>query len=313
MSNFFPSSGFFPVETWKVHNVDRFSEPSRNSGSFRGRAMKSTFTGNRTLASLLSLAGFLFLLLSPALKAQDAGPDANASMAQDDTHDPPSRVARISYLDGSVSMQPGGTGDWGSAALNRPVTIGDKIWTDQNSRGELQAGQASIHLGGMTALSFLNLDENITQMRLAEGQINFRVRELRQGDVYEVDTPNLAFTVREAGAFRINVNENGDATSITVIRGQGEIAAAGQSYPVNVGQRANASGSENNVKVQLAAAAQPDALDQWSQQRDLKEDDSVSAKYVNRDTVGYSDLDDYGAWTEQPNYGSVWVPNDVPP
>jgi hypothetical protein len=274
--------------------------------------MKSTFTGNRTLASLLSLAGFMFLLLSPALKAQDAGPDANASMAQDDTHDPPSRVARISYLDGSVSMQPGGTGDWGSAALNRPVTIGDKIWTDQNSRAELQAGQASIHLGGMTALSFLNLDENITQMRLAEGQINFRVRELRQGDVYEVDTPNLAFTVREAGAFRINVNENGDATSITVIRGQGEIAAAGQSYPVNAGQRANASGSENNVKVQLAAAAQPDALDQWSQQRDLKEDDSVSAKYVNRDTVGYSDLDDYGAWTEQPNYGSVWVPNDVP-
>src|SRR5271167_3367288 len=246
MSNFFPYSGFYPVKTWKVHNGRQVFGPKSKPWAPSGeRAMKSTFTGERTLASLLSLAGFLFLL-SPALKAQDAEPDARASVAQDDTHDPPSRVARISYLDGSVSMQPGGTGDWGSAALNRPVTIGDKIWTDQNSRAELQAGEATIHLGGMTALSFLNLDENITQMRLAEGQINFRVRELRQGDVYEVDTPNLAFTVHEAGAFRINVNENGDATSITIIRGQGEIAAAGHTYPVNAGQSANASGSENN-------------------------------------------------------------------
>ena len=277
--------------------------------------MKSIFTGKRILASFLCFAGFLFLL-SPLLQAQDdisAPPGASAPMAQDDSQNPPSRVARISYLDGSVSMQPGGTGDWGSAALNRPVTIGDKIWTDQNSRMELQAGAANIHLGGMTALSFLNLDENITQMRLAEGQLNFRVRELRQGDVYEVDTPNVAFTVREAGAFRINVSENGDSTSITVIRGQGEVAAAGQSYPVNAGQTANATGTDSSVQVQLGAAPPPDALDQWAQQRDLKEDDSVSAKYVNRDTVGYSDLDDYGTWKEEPTYGSVWVPNNVSP
>jgi hypothetical protein len=210
-------------------------------------------------------------------------------------------------------MQPGGTGDWGSAALNRPVTIGDKLWTDQNSRMELQAGAANIHLGSMTALSFLNLDENITQMRLAEGQLNFRVRELRQGDVYEVDTPNVAFTVREAGAFRINVSENGDSTSITVIRGQGEVAASGQTYPVNAGQTANATGVDNSVQVQLGAAPPADALDQWAQQRDLKEDNSVSAKYVNRDTVGYSDLDDYGTWKEEPTYGSVWTPNNVAP
>jgi hypothetical protein len=270
--------------------------------------MKSKFAGKGLVALLLSLPASLFLF-SPALKAQD---ETQLSPAATDTQDPPSRVARISYVDGSVSMQPGGTGDWGAAALNRPVTIGDKIWTDQNSRAELQAGEASIHLGDMTALSFLNLDENITQIRLAEGQINFRIRELRQGDVYEVDAPNLAFTVHEAGAFRINVNENGDATSITVIRGQGEIAAAGQTYTVKAGQLANASGTDNKVQVQLAAAAEPDALDQWSQQRDLKEDNSVSAKYVNRDTVGYSDLDDYGSWKEEPEYGSVWVPNSVP-
>jgi hypothetical protein len=38
-------------------------------------------------------------------------------------------------------------------------------------------------MGSMTALSFLNLDENIMQVRIAEGAIHFRVRELREGDV----------------------------------------------------------------------------------------------------------------------------------
>ena len=259
--------------------------------------MKITHTVKLGLVWLMSLTGLLFLV-SPIAQADDA-------------QDPPSRVARISFINGTVSLQPGGTGEWGAAAMNRPVTIGDKIWVDQNSQAELQAGEASFHLGGMTALSFLNLDQNITQVRLAEGKLNFRVREIRQGDTYEVDTPNLAFNVREAGAFRIDVSENGDFTRVTVIRGQGEIASAGQTYTLQAGQRADVTGTDNNVKVETGTAQEPDDLDRWSQQRDLKEDDSASAKYVSREVVGYSDLDDYGTWREEPNYGSVWVPNSV--
>ena len=93
--------------------------------------------------------------------------------------------------------------------MNRPVTVGDKLWSDKDSRLELQVGQASIHLGSMTALSFLNLDQNIIQIRVPEGAINFRVRELREGDLYEVDTPNAAFTVKEAGAFRLLSGKDG--------------------------------------------------------------------------------------------------------
>src|SRR3974390_1295763 len=185
--------------------------------------MNSNRTGFRLFASLFALAGLLFLLTpaswaqaqenianvntpsSPQGAAQDntgmAPDNTNMAPAPDAPQDPPPRVARISFLDGSVSMQPGGAGDWGTATKNRPVTIGDKLWTDQDSRAELQAGQASIHLGSMTALSFLNLNQNIIQIRMAEGHLNFRVRELRQGETYEVDTPNLAFTVAEAGAF----------------------------------------------------------------------------------------------------------------
>ena len=282
--------------------------------------MKPNLTGKRFIALFFSLAGLLFLV-TPVLRAQaqeniaNVPPQDNGEMvpSADDSQDPPSRVARLSYMDGSVSMQPGGAGDWGSAAKNRPVTIGDKLWTDKDSRAELQAGQASIHLGSMTALSFLNLDQNVIQMRLAEGHVNLRVRELRQGETYEVDTPNLAFTVREAGAFRVDVNENGDYTTVTVIRGKGEVAAGGQTYPLNAGERADISGTDQNVKYIPGSASEPDPLDRWAQERNIKEDQSPSARYVSRDTVGYSDLDDNGTWKEEPEVGNVWVPNNVAP
>ena len=225
--------------------------------------------------------------------------------------DPPSRVARLSYFDGSVSFQAGGNGDWGNAAKNRPITIGDKLWVDKDARAELQAGQATIHLGGMTALAFLNLDQNITQMRLAEGSINFRVRELREGDTYEVDTPNVAFTVREAGVFRIDVNETGDGTLVTVIRGEGEVTAGGKSYDVRAGELAEFNGTDSNIEYRSDRAPDPDDFDRWAADRDRREEDSVSARYVSRDMVGYSDLDDHGTWRDEPEYGHVWYPNNV--
>jgi hypothetical protein len=286
------------------------------------------------MALEVGLIAMLFLA-TPVTRAQNPGPgqtvDAQGSQGQapnmpgqspdmqdqaapNDDADPPSRVARISFLDGSVSMQPGGVGDWGAASMNRPVTIGDKLWTDLNSRLELQAGEASIHLGSMTALSFLNLDEMSTQMRLAEGRINFRVREMREGDLYELDSPNMAFTVKQAGAFRVDVNENGDATNVTVIRGLGEVSAAGQTYTLHAGERATITGMDNAVKYEVhAAPMDADELDKWADQRDLREENSESAKHVSREVIGYSDLDDNGTWSEEPNVGSVWYPNSVSP
>lgn len=308
--------------------------------------MKPNLTG-KVFAMLLAVAGFVYVSPKPAyaqaqenianinVNAQDPNapstpmpdsstpnPQGNPSISPDsapmepapnDNNDPPTRVARISYVDGSVSFQPGGVGDWGTAAKNRPVTIGDKIWTDKDSRAELQAGQAAIHVGSMTALTFLNLNSNVIQMRVAEGHLNFRVRELREGETYEVDAPNMVFTVREAGAFRIDVNENGDYTNVTVIRGKGEVSVAGQTYPLDAGQRGDVSGADASARYIPGSASEPDPLDKWAQERDLHEDNSRSARYVSRDTVGYSDLDDYGTWRDEPEYGHVWVPAQVEP
>jgi hypothetical protein len=287
--------------------------------------LKTTRYGQTRLGLLLCLIGLL-CLSAPKLRAQqpDQAPpvdqpalsnqtDTSDQPAANDANDPPSRVARISFLDGSVSIQPGGAGDWGSAVRNRPMTIGDKLWTDKDSRAELQTGVVSIHLGSMTALSFLNLDQTITQMRLAEGSINFRVKEIRQGDTYEVDTPNLVFTITQAGAFRIDVNENGDNTGITVIRGAGTVTASGKTYDLQPGQRGVFNGTDN-VESTIAPQAPPaDGLDKWANDRDLGEQNSVSQRYVPDDMPGTQDLDNNGTWSQDGDNGPIWYPAEVSP
>jgi FecR protein len=286
--------------------------------------LKTTYSGKLRLGLLLSLLGLLSFSAPQARAGQsDQAPPADQANqpnqvdtadqpASNDANDPPSRVARISYIDGSVSLQPGGAGDWGSAARNRPMTVGDKIWTDKDSRAELQTGVVSIHLGSMTALSFLNLDQNITQMRLAEGSINFRVKEIREGDTYEVDTPNLVFTITQAGAFRIDVNENGDNTGITVIRGAGQVTASGKTYDLEAGQRAVFNGTDEVQSTIVPHAPPPDGLDKWSNDRDLGEQNSVSQRYVPQDMPGTQDLDNNGTWSEDGDKGPVWYPSEVP-
>src|SRR6266403_3227631 len=125
-----------------------------------------------------------------------------ATAAAQDEDDPPGRVARMNFSQGSVSFQPGGEGDWVSAVPNRPLTTGDNLWTDRNSRAELHIGSTSIRLSSETGISFLNLDDRTVQIQLAQGSLSVHIRRLDGGDAFEVDTPNLAFTVERPGEYR---------------------------------------------------------------------------------------------------------------
>ncbi len=99
------------------------------------------------------------------------------AFAQDqDQDDPPARVARLGYMEGSVSFQPAGEDDWVGAVPNRPMTTGDKLWADQDSRAEVQLGSAVIRLAPNTGFSFLNLDDDTVQIQLTSGAISFTVR-----------------------------------------------------------------------------------------------------------------------------------------
>src|SRR6202158_1173147 len=165
-------------------------------------------------------------LLALTLLAMFCAPQRAAA----DNDDPPTRIARLSHVDGSVSFEPAGTDDWVPPVVNRPMPTGDKLWADHDSRAELHIGSASIRMGSTTGFSFLNLDDNTVQLQLTEGTLRIRVQRLQRHENFEIDTPNLAFSIVRAGIYRINVNQAGDTTVIYVRNGQGEVTGGGQAY-----------------------------------------------------------------------------------
>ena len=228
--------------------------------------------------------------------------------ASADQDDPPGRIARLSLAEGSVSFQPAGTDDWVSAVVNRPMTIGDKLWSDQNSRAELHLGSASIRLGASTGFSFLNLDDNTVQLQLTEGTLRIRVRHLDRDEIFEVDTPNLAFTAVRPGTYRINVNEAGDTTVVVVRDGEGQVTGGGQSYSVNADETGIFTGTDQ-INADIEGVGDQDDLERWSYERDRREDHSASRRYVSDEAIGYEDLDENGGWRDTPDYGAVWFPH----
>ncbi len=224
--------------------------------------------------------------------------------------DPPSRVARLGYVAGAVSFSPGGENDWVQAALNRPLTTGDRLWTDARARAEVQFGGTVIRMSQHTGVTVLNLDDQIAQLQLTQGTLNVRVRRLGAQQAVEVDTPNLAFTLRQPGEYRIEVDADGNATTIAIRSGRGEVYGENASYAIDSRQTYRFTGTSLREYDYLEAPRR-DEFDRWSTDRDRRYDNSSSARYVSPDVVGYEDLDANGSWRTDATYGNVWYPNRV--
>ena len=267
---------------------------------------------SKQLWSWLGVFVVLALLLQAPVRANAQDQDQDRAQAlpeqddQGDQQDPPGRVARLNYSQGSVSFQPAGEGDWVTAVPNRPMVTGDNLWADENSRAEAHIGSTALRLGAKSGITFLNIDDRTVQIRVAQGSLIVRVRHVDDDDTYEVDTPNLAFTLLQPGEYRIDVSEDGSQTITTVWQGRGEVTGGGFSYTVVGGQSATFTGSDH-LDYDLEQVPNEDDFDQWSFERDQREDNADSANYVSREMTGYEDLDDSGDWS----YGECWRPRVV--
>jgi hypothetical protein len=235
---------------------------------------------------------------------------AGLGVAQADDADPAARVARLSDAEGSVSMQPAGMQEWTAATLNRPLTTGDRLWSDQSSRAELDLGTVAVRLGSNTGFAFLNLDDHGAQMQLSAGALIVSVRDLPGGESYEVDTPNIALLVQQPGVYRLDVNDAGSATAVAVSQGAAQAAGGGQTIDIAAQQSVVFTGLDP-LGWQSSTLGAPDAFDSWSAERERELAASDSAGYVPGDVPGTQDLDSNGQWQQAPEYGYVWVPTAV--
>lgn len=232
------------------------------------------------------------------------------ALAQETVTDPPSRVARLSYTDGEVSIAPAGTEEWAEAILNRPITSGDRLWTESGARAELQIGSAAAYLDERTSFGFIELDDDVMQMSLTEGAATFRVRRLAESESIQIETPNVAVSLREPGEYHIEVDANSDRTIVKTRHGEAEVFGGEASHLVRSNERGTFAGLEQ-LSAQIEPLGPRTAFEGWANDRERRAVESESAQYVSRDVVGYEDLDAYGDWHQEAEYGYVWRPRYV--
>lgn len=228
----------------------------------------------------------------------------------EDAVDPPSRAARLSYVSGDVSLAPAGNDDWAQAVLNRPLTTGDRLWVDQGARAEVQVGSANLYLDEDSGFSFVDLDDGQVHMKLTDGALTVRVQSKRDNESIEIDTPNATVSLLHPGEYHLEVSEAGDRTLVKTRSGASEVYGQDQTYQVAAGEEGEFSGT-SQLTADVRSIGPRTAFENWANDRDRDNEESRSARYVSNEVVGYRDLDRYGDWIDEPEYGYVWRPSYV--
>ena len=198
------------------------------------------------------------------------------------------------------------------AQINTPLAPGDMLSTGSPGTLEVQIGaRAFVRAWANTQLGLANQDPDFIQFTLVSGSAVFDLRALEPGDTVEVDTPNAAVTIQQAGYYRVDttgersrvMTREGGRATVTPASGQAVTITPSEELVI-----------EGTASPQLAAYAAPplDDWDRWNYTRTDRLLDAVSARYVSSGTYGLSDLDPYGSWRVVPTYGTVWVPTGVP-
>ena len=220
--------------------------------------------------------------------------------------DPPGRVARLSHATGYLSFSAAGTDQWTEVSMNRPISVGDSLWVPERGKAELHIGADVIRLSERSSLTFMTLSDDTLQLKLTRGTMVVRLRSLSGKEMVEINTPNLAFSLQEAGEYRISVNDD-NTTEVIVRRGTGIAYGDRDSITIREAEQVVFSGTNLN-HYSIGRMPPYDNFDQWVNERDRQEDSSISARYVSRDVIGYQQLDAYGTWETHAEYGAIWLP-----
>ena len=237
-----------------------------------------------------------------SLFAQSAGSSAGSRNASP----PTGRVARVQYLLGEVSVAPRGTNDWIAASLYRPLAANTYVWTDKNSRAELNVGDGFIRMDSETSLTLTNVNRSTVQFQVDQGEVSLTVERLMIGEIYEIDTPNAVLTILKPGVYRVDVHPKDDQTSITVR--QGSLAATGRGTALTISANEQVR-FRNGYSLQHTSekAPAPDGFDDWASVRNQRLGGPQRVPYFGFGIIGF------GPWGAVAVRGPLGGPPAGPP
>jgi len=233
---------------------------------------------------------------------------------------PTQRAARLSYLQGSVSVVRMDNTGSDTAQVNMPLAEGLRVMTGEDGQAEVEFEDGS--LVRLTPNSSMNLDRlsvdtggNFqTQLSVAHGLVYAELRAASKYS-YQISVDGAVVSPIENATIRINQDE--PPTVIAVLTGRAHVE---RPYDVG-GYRTDVRGGEtltsdpfDTSRYFLSQQITEDSWDGWNEQRDQAAADEAAGRTAVRDNFegdhgyGWSDLDANGSWYDVPGQGQVWQP-----
>src|SRR5262245_24631344 len=151
-------------------------------------------------------------------------------------------AARIQRIDGQVLLNNSGANtspsdqNWLTATVNQPFTVGDRIYTRDNSHASVAfTGRNFARLNPNTSLDVLALEDRRTQLALRDGSAVFDVGYLNSGDLFEVATPYGAVDFQQPGLYNVGIDNKGQVL-ISVLSGLAQVVGLGGSGQISKGE-----------------------------------------------------------------------------
>lgn len=227
-------------------------------------------------------------------------------------HEPPGRVGRLAFVDGTVSFHDDVERGWTKAVINTPLTTGDAIWTEPNSRSEVSLAGTRIRMDGSTELDMSQIDDRQVRLQLAQGRIDVKTTQMDASQPYEIVTPRGTISLQQQGDYYVEAGSQQDPTRLGVRSGAAQIQGLnGQTLAVRPGEVGEVYGDGSSMQLKTVRAAPPAPAASWAA-RDRQVVYDQQPQYLPVGMTGYEDLNAYGNWVNDGSYGQVWVPRSTP-
>lgn len=226
------------------------------------------------------------------------------------------RVVRLSFVEGTVTVQRPDMTDWAEAPANTPIQEGFKLSTaaDGFAEVEFENADSTLRLGQHSGLEFTQLalapdGGRINHLVLDQGYATFHFVPADSDD-YQVTAADTTVKPQGKAEFRIDLDQG--RMRVEVFKGAVEATGPGGDTTV----------AKNDVIVlapgesyQLSEGITKDDWDEWVEQRDQAQaaagapaSPGAYAAENGGNYSGWSDLSYYGDWGYLPGYGNVWFP-----
>lgn len=231
------------------------------------------------------------------------------------------RIVRLSFTEGTVTVQRPDVQEWSEAPTNTPLEEGFKLQTAENSYAEVEFENSSTaRLGQLSLLEFTQLalaasGAKMNRLTLHQGYATFN--SLPEGDdFYEVTAGGATLTPHGKTRFRVDFEQG--AVMVKVFKGSVEVMS-----PEGTGTLGKNTVLEilpgEEEPFQISQGITKDAWDEWVEDREdrvqMVRNTGTSAPYstnVSGQMFGFMDLLYYGSWVDLPGYGAGWAPSGGP-